>query len=119
MGAVPVQGAMWAFVGEARDVADFDQQPAPPEGPIPRRLVKVVPDAASSWLSSLFAAFLRRWIRSRSLTSSATTRAPKPSLARHLRRRGVAVRGEDRPTHHHCTARSLPPGHLAATPGLS
>ena len=47
---------------------------AAPDGPIPSRLVSVVPVAFSAAVSSLSAAFLRWYIRSRSLISSAATR---------------------------------------------
>lgn len=61
-------------VREAGDVADLDQQPGCPGRPIPGRFSSVVPVARSSSVSSLFAAFLRASIRSRSAMSSAATR---------------------------------------------
>ena len=71
-GAVP--GRKVVAVGESRDVADLDEQPGCAGGSDAGQVGQVVPVAASSAVSSLFAAFLRAWIRSRSLMSSAATR---------------------------------------------
>ena len=60
MGAVPFQDAKWALVGEPGDVADLDQQPGGAGGADAVQVESaLVPVAASSSFSSLFAAFLR------------------------------------------------------------
>ena len=59
MGAVPFQEAKCAFEGNRVMPAASTSSRAAPEGPIPCRPVSVVPVAASSAASSLFAAFLR------------------------------------------------------------
>jgi hypothetical protein len=74
MGAVPFQEAKCALVGNRVMSPASTNSRAAPDGPIPSRLVSVVAAALSAAFSSLSAAFLRWWIRSRSLISSAATR---------------------------------------------
>ena len=74
MGAVPFQEAKCALVGNRVMSPASTNSRAAPDGPIPSRLVSVVAAALSAAFGSLSAAFLRWWIRSRSLISSAATR---------------------------------------------
>ena len=74
MGAVPVQEAKWLLLGKRAMAPTSTSRRAAPEGPMPCRSVRLVPVAVSSSASSLSAAFLRAYIRSRSLISSAATR---------------------------------------------
>ena len=59
IGAVPFQDAKCALSGNLAESPASTRSRAAPEGPIPSRLVKVVPVALSSSRSSLSAAFLR------------------------------------------------------------
>ena len=74
IGAVPFQEAKCPRLGNRAMSPASTRSRAAPDGPIPSRAVSVVPAAFSAAVSSLSAAFLRWWIRSRSLTSSAATR---------------------------------------------
>ncbi|KGN41845.1 hypothetical protein N801_03965 [Knoellia aerolata DSM 18566] len=65
-------------VGEAGQVTDLDQEPCGAGGADAVQAQQRSPVAATRVLSSLSAAFLRVWIRSRSAASSAATRlAPR------------------------------------------
>jgi hypothetical protein len=59
MGAVPFQDAKCARVGERVMSPTSTNSLAAPEGPMPGKSTKVVPVAATSWVSSLSAAFWR------------------------------------------------------------
>jgi hypothetical protein len=74
MGAVPFQEAKCALLGNRVMSPTSTSRRAAPEGPMPCRSISVVPVEATSSLSCLSASLERRWIRSRSLISSAATR---------------------------------------------
>ena len=59
MGAVPFQEAKCALFGNRVMSPTSTSNRAAPEGPIPLRLSRLVPVAATSSVSSLFATFLR------------------------------------------------------------
>jgi hypothetical protein len=80
---VPFQDAKCARVGNRVMSPVSISSRAAPEGPIPCRLVSVVPVAASSAASSLSAALVRWQARSRSLVSpAATCRRARPAASR-------------------------------------
>jgi len=58
-GAVPFQEAKWALFGKRVMSPTSTRRRAAPEGPMPCRSIRLVPVAATSALSSLFAAFFR------------------------------------------------------------
>jgi hypothetical protein len=74
VGAVPFQEAKCALLGNRGTSPASTSSRAAPDGPIACRPVRVVPVARSSAVSSLSASFVRWWMRSRSLISSAATR---------------------------------------------